>query len=209
MNTIKGPRRVPKRIIGSSARLAGLAGLILLGTACSAQSALSPVDAAWVEPGWITQARQEIEEYRATFVSCIEENGGQAEVAIGGNVSIFTQMFDSEGREIPGALDVTAQISETCSAIPAPTHWGLPMDDIAYDRMVDVRECIVAHGFEVSQPPAREVWLDQGPSFAWNPYTELFPTFSQDPLPADQLIPLLAACPQSGHGFLSVGGFPD
>ena len=201
--------KVVRSLTHRSYLLPGVAGLVLLVAACSADSALSPVNADWVEPGWVSQARQEIEEYRTAFVSCIEENGGQADVAIGGNVSIFTQLFDNEGREIPGALDIASQISDTCSSIPGPVHWGLPMDDAAYDRMIDVRECIVAHGFEVSQPPTREVWLEQGPSFAWNPYTELFPTFSQDPLPEDQLIPLLAACPQSGHGFLSVGGFPD
>ena len=187
--------------------------VLLLGVGLASAGACAsdggPVAVDWVEPGWVAQARQEIEEYQNAFVACMRANGADAEVSIGGVVSGFAVTIDGDGRPIPGIEEVLLEATDICGDIPSPEHWGLPMDEQAYERMLDVRECLIAHGYEVSEPPTLEMWLGQGPSNAWNPYLNLFPGHAASPLSDDELIALLRVCPQSGFGFLSINAQPD
>ena len=183
---------------------AGLGG----ASACAAGEGLVAVD--WDEPGWVAQARQEVEDYQNAFVACMRANGADAEVMIGGNVIGFAVTIDEEGLPIPGIEELLENATDTCGEqVPRPAHWGHSKDEQAYERMLDVRECLIAHGHEVSEPPSLEAWLGQSPANAWNLYLDLFPGHAASPLPDDELIALLRVCPQSGFGFLSINAQPD
>ena len=183
--------------------MAAVAAMALgVASGCTAETGL--VAEGWSEPGWITLARQQMEEYELAMVSCLEEHGVRAEVSLGGHVGAFGHTHNDDGTEIPGAIDALLAASDACDSVERPEHWQLPQDESAYERMLDVRECLIAHGQEISEPPSMEVWIDQGPGQAWNPYRDLMPGWSANPLPDDELIALFAACPQSGHGFMSI-----
>jgi len=73
------------------------------------------------------------------------------------------------------------------------------LTDTAYGRMIDTRDCIVAHGFEVPEPPSAETWKDSDWQSAWNPYDDL--VVGQNALAQDKLFALAQACPQPGPNF--------
>jgi hypothetical protein len=160
----------------------------------------------------MARARQELEEYEVAVVACFEANGAQASVGIGGSVGGIAVTHDDEGREIPGAIEQLMAATEICGEqVMPPAHWLFPKDESAYERMLDVRECIVAQGHEIPETPSFEVWIEQDVGEAWNPYLYLFPHFrgGANPLSEDELVALLDRCPQFGIGSLNISRIPD
>jgi hypothetical protein len=103
----------------------------------------------------------------------------------------------------PGVEEVLEAASEDCnSRIPLPDHQGSKaLDSVAYDRLVELRACIVAHGYEVPEPPSEETWKDSSPNAAWNPYEATFRGPSGTRVSQDELRRLMEACPQSGPNY--------
>ena len=68
--------------------MAAVAAMALgVASGCTAETGL--VAEGWSEPGWISLARQQMEEYELAMVSCLEEHGVRAEVSLGGHVGAF------------------------------------------------------------------------------------------------------------------------
>lgn len=141
-------------------------------------------------------ARQAVEEYQTATLNCLAEFGVTGSTPPGGAVTVRSTGPLSEAQE---QLIVTAL--ETCGdRVPEPTHWAtldaLTQDD--YERMLEARECLVVHGFEVEQPPSFEVWREQTPP--WNPHS----VFETSDLPIEVIEGIMQQCPQSGLGGITV-----
>jgi len=134
-------------------------------------------------------ARAETEEYTSRFSSCLDEFGVTYDVAAGGAVTTVTRV-DESGQAPPGIAELnTLAMTECDERVPPPSSWSAPADEDAYRRMVDVRNCIVAQGHDLPEPPSLEVWLDQ--HRPWMPYEQLTLGFAE-------LQTLMEQCPQSG-----------
>lgn len=146
---------------------------------------------SWEEPAWMAQARLDLEEYQLRTLACLREGGFDGMIALGGLVSIHIPV-DEHGNEAPGQLDLGMSVAARChDAVPQPPLWESPQDEAAFERMLEVRDCLLAHGFDPGEPPSLDVWIDE--FVPWNPRAELSAF-------ADYEIALDALCPQSGHG---------
>jgi len=161
------------------------------------------VNPTWVEPGWIAQVRQANEEYQAGQIACYAEYGLTPVKATGGEV-LFENLPNDPGTQ---ALLETAGVD--CNArVPLPAFKNdKTMDAAAYGRMLDTRNCIIAHGYTVPEPPSMETWIDSGPSSAWNPYSYVSSSSTDAGLSA--LAALDQACPQPGPNFIASSLSPD
>jgi len=72
------------------------------------------------------------------------------------------------------------------------------VDAAAYQRMLQTRECLIAHGYAIPDPPSEVAWIDAGMYGAWNPYVEFIGSGAQYKIPEATLFALDAACPQPG-----------
>jgi hypothetical protein len=148
----------------------------------------------------MAQVRQQDEAYASAMISCYAEYGLDATQIIGGAVG-FVDLADDNGQLPPGLEEVLETASEDCNArVPLPDHRGSrTLDDASYQRVLELRECIIAHGYEVPEAPSEDTWKDSAPYLAWNPYVAMF---DGSPLMAqDELRSLMEACPQSGPNF--------
>jgi len=181
--------------------LASLVGLLTL-SGC-APSATSPggSESTWTEPGWMAQARQADEEYQTRMMSCLSESGVVGIPGLGGAIVL-------EGNVPENLVDLQSEVFDSCAAeIPAPERWNAALDDNAYQRMLDVRTCIIDQGYELPEAPSAEVWMQSESWEAWNPYQVLTdPQLSPTGTILDRatLAELMEVCPQSGAGMVFV-----
>ena len=174
---------------------------LFLASACSGGGD-GQATASWVEPGWMAQARQELEEYQGATLSCLAEHGTEGEVMIGGAVAGVPQTA-ADGAVPPGAQELVDEALVICSEqVPIPSLWTTPADEAAYERVLDVRQCIIAQGYDVEEPPSSETWIEDvsDDGLGWGPYDRLSPNPEGTGLPYDELAALMEECPQSGHG---------
>jgi len=155
----------------------------------------------------MAQARQQLEESQNALISCYEANGmaGYVDVGIGGVVA-FGWERNPDGSDPPGLRELAAAADEACAGIPQPEFWNAPIDQNAYERMLDTRRCLIAQGYAIPEPPSSEVWLEQDQASAWNPYSVLMDR--SDPnrieITNDELRELLDRCPQNGQGMFFI-----
>jgi hypothetical protein len=185
----------PSRVLPAAVSLAVV--LTVSGGCASADNGLQEETAAgqspsagWTEPGWMAQVRQEDEIYQAGMMACYAEYGLSPVTSMGGGVG-FVNLPDDEATS--ALMD---KASADCNArIPLPSHTvNKALDDAAYQKMLDTRACIVAHGYEVPDPPSAETWKDSPMFDAWNPYQFL----TSSAVPDSELFALDIACPQAG-----------
>ncbi|MDR2723284.1 MAG: hypothetical protein LBB54_06125 [Cellulomonadaceae bacterium] len=153
----------------------------------------------------MAQSRQEVEEYQAAFLSCLAALGVQGQPTIGGVVNATVPAKD--GKPVPGAIELAEEAMSNCSEhVPEPSLWAAPADRDDYQRMIDVRDCLIAHGFPVPEPPSAEVWLEQrrdSDQIAWSPYTAIFGDDKAghvEQFSREELTEINVACPQNGTG---------
>lgn len=164
--------------------------------------------ATWVEPGWMAQARQEVEEYTASKLACLAEFGAEGVVGLAGTVGTGGEL-DENGNLPPGIDELNRRAAAECNArVPSPTLWGGAPDRAAYERNLDVRECLLSHGYESPEPPSFEVWAEAYTSFSgelWYPYMSI--TAPGSTVSDEELAQLMVACPQTAFGLSEV--IPD
>lgn len=151
----------------------------------------------------MAQVRQQDEEYQSAMLNCYAEHGLKGTKASGaGNVGL-RNVFDANGQWLPGMQELVEATAKDCNArVPAPDHYHSGLDDASYQRMLDVRACIIAHGYDVPEPPTAEAWKDSSPSeSAWNPYEATFGRASGVSVSFSEVRSLMDACPQSGPSF--------
>lgn len=186
------------RSVATTLALVGLGAL----TACAVtDDGLEPAE-GWTEPGWMAKARQQEDAYAQGMISCYAEYGLEATRILGGAVVILSET--DNGEDLSDGSDERLDLAATdCnSRISVPDHRTTKtLDDASYQRVLEVRECIVAHGHEAPEPPSLQTWKDSSPMSAWNPYVEMFGGPDGASITQEDLRSLLTACPQSGPTF--------
>ena len=182
-----------------------LFGFLIVLSACAQSDDQLPASATWEEPAWMAQARQDVEEYQIAAVACFARHGVAVEIGTGaGMVAPTLDISGMTQVEIEQLDELISVAMEECGAeVPLPSLWLSGQDLQAYNLMLDVRECIIAHGFELAEPPAFEIWSEQ--SQPWMPFNELN---GIQQIGNDQLVQLSRACPQSGTFLFDVWPAP-
>jgi len=185
---------------------------------------LAPIisaDPDWVEPLWMEQARQELARYQGEMMDCLAEYGVVGVPRIGSDrVLVDAMPTDSEGNLDREAMRVNDAARQNCNdRVARPAHmpqapaFASVRTPETYERMLDVRECLIAHGWDVREAPAFEAWaLSPMP---WNPWANQISWLQIEDLFAntpdreefvrlvDQLEgELRVACPQDGASVL-------
>lgn len=125
------------------------------------------------------QLIQELPELRAertqSAVDCLAEAGFPgATVGEGGTTQLDVppEQFD--------AYDVAANacmktICPSCGEAVPQSEW-----EWLYQMLVQARQCLMEHDYEVSEPPSLQVYLDAAPEDSWSPFREVGPRLATD-----------------------------
>lgn len=115
---------------------------------------------------------EDMDAWLAGVVRCMHEKGWGDVDAMSGGYS-----FDGVPRAQQGALNDDLTACET-DAGPAPNEEPLSRAEVAviYERWVDAKTCLEGLGYEISEPPSRNVFIEDylhssgGP---WSPFADL------------------------------------
>lgn len=148
----------------------------------------------------MAQVRQEAEEYQSGQIACYAGYGLTAVKTMIGTVGFVDLPQD------PATQALVDEASADCNArFPLPEFMNnRVLDDAAYQKMLDTRECIVAHGYSVPDPPSAETWKESSLETAFNPYNEFINGSSQSAMTPVELFALADACPQAGPNFVAL-----
>jgi len=200
-------------------RGAGVAalGLIAVLVGCSSYSgatetiapelpAMTPIELVapdgWIEPAWMAPAREAVAAYQTEFVACLASHGVEGVKAVGSPSVFAIASTDENGSTTRESREQAESASVYCShAVALPAHFPQAPDfqivtsPEAYERMLDVRSCLVAHGHDIPDAPEMDTWVRS--SWPWNPWiSESIGALKRsDP---DGLRALGVACPQDG-----------
>ena len=148
----------------------------------------------------MAQVRQQSEEYQSGQIACYAEFGLTAVRDLAGGVGFVNLPQDAATQAL---LDTA---STECNArVPLPAFaQNETLDDTAYQRMLDLRQCIVTHGYALPDAPSAERWKESDPWYsAWSPYSAFIGPDATTDLSDTDLFSLADACPQPGPNFLS------
>jgi len=165
-------------------------------SACATSPGLIEAD-QWVEPQWFSQVRQEQQELSSWALDCLAEFGVVGEVPIGSGI-VGTSTDDAFSPEAALARTAMKECWERLDQRfqqmeQLPIFWDSPLNEAAYNRMLDTRECVIRHGFEVPEPPSLERWI--AISGGWGAYGFINPLLTRD-----EAIELNYECPQASWG---------
>lgn len=194
-----------RRVRSTTAAIA----LLLTGammTGCTAVDSDADHDAAWVEPGWMAQLRQDKEEHQLEMLACFGEQGVQATALAAGDVVVT-----HESPSPAGVLELIDEAMMACHEQVGGLSWfSLAIDDAAYQRMLDSRACLIAHGNMVPEPPSLDVWTQDGG--LWNPHGQVYDNRlaeTGESWTQTEWAQLNTACPQPGPAVFDVSGLPQ
>lgn len=136
--------------------MALLCGVAMAG--CVSETSAEDVARDYVPPSWMAEVRAQDEEYMTSMIECLKGQGVEGSGNsgwVGGFVA-----SDESFQPLPGAKEITDAALETCGAIVPEQEWrSLPLG-IEYDRMLDVRKCLIVEGYDLPEAPSREAWID-------------------------------------------------
>jgi len=147
----------------------------------------------------MSQVRQENEEYQSGQIACYAEYGLTPVRDMAGGVGFVNLPQDAATQTL---LD---KASDDCNArVPLPVdRQNKTLDDAAYQRMLDLRQCIVAYGYTIPDPPSAQTWEDSSPwTDAWNPYSAFNGSGGTIQISDSDLMALSNACPQPGPNYI-------
>ena len=154
----------------------------------------------------MAQVRQQNEEFQSGQIACYAEYGLTAVRVMGGGVG-FVNLPPDEATD--ALLDLA---SADCNVrVPLPGYkQDQTLTDAAYGRMLELRACIIAHGYGLPEAPSAETWKDSSPVYeAWNPYWALIGPDASVSLKQADLFALEEACPQPGPNFQALAPTGD
>jgi len=99
--------------------------------------------------------------------------------------------------------EVSQALDECNELFPFPYFGGQIANPELYQRMLDTRECLIAHGQPVPEPISQESWIQRGGN--WVPIS----VSSAMNRPAAEFRALERACPQSGPHWSSLDLYWD
>jgi len=152
----------------------------------------------------MAEARRGVAEYHTAMRNCLGEFGVVGMVAPGGLVATGGPTDGEGARTDAGGMSpvelarLESQAMREClNRVPYPPHWhNLPTEQ-DYQRMLENRECLIAHGLAIREPPALEAWLIT----RWNPWSA---AINDNGLGIPEIEQFMEACPQHGIHNVSV-----
>lgn len=126
---------------------------------CSGSPDGTAESAKWSPPAWFATQAQALEELRVGLQSCMDDEGWN--VTIDDRGGIVDMIPRDQMDAISAALDEcydTAGYDVSASAIKTLTR-----DDYIswYQANLDTRDCLVAQGYDISEPPSQDAWVDK------------------------------------------------
>ena len=200
---VNSGRRILTALFAPLAFVALLGGCVQAGEASELHGAESRASVSvepriigdWAEPGWMAQVRQEMEEYQIGQLACFAEHGMQGAVTSSGLViRCVSENEDDSRTQLEHGWAVIRECDER---FPIPSIW-VSRDEAAYERLLDVRECIIVHGADVSEPPSLQTWLEMDYP-VWNPFDYVL-----DSGGSMDIHYLLRNCPQGSFGIVAM-----
>ena len=162
----------------------------------------------WIEPDWMSAHRIKGVAYQDAVYDCVvgavELAEQQLDIALNirpvrhvGDWDFGVIIIPNPSGTPPETFEVADSAQINCRVQhPFPDFGGHDATPTLYARMVDTRDCIIAHGFEVASPPDMNDWISLGGN--WNPFSRLSHDVRNS---TDTMNLLLEACPQSGPGW--------
>lgn len=153
-----------RRELGFSLRSLVLVFTPLLVVGCGGSEANIAASAAYSEPGWMAEVRSQNEEHTLAGIACLQAEGLNADSQSG----MVTLQVDDELFP-PGFVD---QAWQKCLEEGSPPDYAASATpESEYERMLDVRVCLIDQGYAIPEPPSREVWIEDYRTLApWDPY---------------------------------------
>lgn len=157
-----------------------LAASILVVTlgGCAATPTPSPTSAT----GWADEG------YFRALASCLREAGFDAVV----NTSERSISVDSlTDQQRPAFIEAKGGCEERIGPPPsaAPLNESQVRDQ--YRLLVSARDCLIALGYSISEPPSEEVFVETWSTGPWSPYAEVI-----DVANSEEWVELNQECPQ-------------
>lgn len=128
----------------------------------------------WVEPAWMAEVSKNNEELNSKITSCMGEKGWVEERKRDGSYTVTLSTVDDGPRYREDRILCESVVREDLG-IPPRTH-----DDAffrtMYARTLDTRDCLVAHGVVVSEPPSEDAWIEAiktGSADVWAPFNDV------------------------------------
>ena len=207
LSQVTGTVRV-KRLLIRSLRVKCIvfASICIVLTGCSQDDA-SQAGSDYVRPGWMAEVKQAKEIYNHQLADCYTNRGFEVSYSVEGDPSIRNEV--SENGDIPPqVLELTREVLADCAEqYPPPAVLRLNDAGREYDRMLEVRECLIHEGYDISEPPSKDVWVDAANNPTADNVNNLFSPYSglgtTDPniswsidVSSDELARLNEVCPQ-------------
>lgn len=137
--------------------------------------ALQPGRTATAEPA--PDASFDVESYILAMVSCLQDAGWDAEVIPPGDGIKVNSVAPGQGAAYREAFDICNQ-----RVGPAPPPRRLSEAELReqYALLLAARDCLIAAGFEVSEPQSEDAFVESYYSGgAWNPYNDILIGFER------------------------------
>jgi len=163
----------------------------------------------WIEPEWMASHRATGQAYQDALYNCIVDelqlareatglvlNARPSRWQSGWDIGVFITP-DANGTP-PETFEIVDGVQDTCrERFPRPDFGGDEANHELYSRMLDTRACLIAHGFEIPDPPPEDTWVSTGGR--WTPLERLPQTVQISELGSR----LMEACPQSGPNWFA------
>ncbi len=165
------PGRVRSGVLAAAAVM--VASLLVSGVAGCAQPPTQQAE-QYRAPAWMAQVRQQQDAENAKFFACLSSFGVAEQLRLtgAGQTAILTPSGLSEEEEAAFQRTIDS-VSEQCEAVTE--EQSAPPTTADYNRMLELRECLIAEGYPTPEPPSEAVWLQQFTQpdkryGIWNPY---------------------------------------
>lgn len=171
--------------------LLGVSSCGASGEAKDAESA-PPSRGQWAEPAWMIESKKTNEELSSKITSCMADRGWTETRERDGSFSISLSAESDGPRYQADRIFCDSTVREDMDITPVARD-----DDFfrtMYSRTLDTRDCLVAHGVAVSEPPSEDAWIEalkSGSAGVWAPFNDV--TGSDD-----EFYELFDVCVQGG-----------
>lgn len=171
--------------------------LLVAVTSCSAGAghhgaAESRPTPEWTAPAWMAEAQDADEKLGSKIASCMAQEGWVEERTLSGSYQATLPSPEDAPRYRADRRTCESAVRDVMGIHPR-TH-----DDAFFQTMhahvLDTRDCLVAHGVVVSEPPSQDAWIEDlrsGSADVWAPFNDV--TGSQS-----DFYELFDLCPQAG-----------
>jgi hypothetical protein len=147
--------------------LGRLAAVLALGLAVASGCAQHPAPDAAPTSETVAEFVAITADWSEAYVSCARAHGADARITPAG--AIVSPV--AEGRTVRNGLDAGCLEEVGAPPVaPPPSHAFLVG---LYELLLEQSECLRQHGYVISEPPARDEWVETYDGDSWNPLMDV------------------------------------